>query len=155
MYMSIESSIKLLLGIRYMDITNCRCNEVNPMVPRTCLYSGFTLEGLNKSFFHRFYQFVEFNEYVINIRYKYKVNSKWNMYLVIFLCRKNQTHLQCITTECTDIRDGEHSEMMTCNECYRITVEIDNNIITSTNDTFCYREDPQITSVSRNATIIR
>lgn len=43
--------------------------------------------------------------------------------------------------ECIDIRDGKYLEMMMCNECYWIIVEIDNNIIISINDIFCYRED--------------
>lgn len=44
---------------------------------------------------------------------------------------------------------------MTCNECFPITVKIDDDVITSSKDTFCYTDDPQIISVSRNTTIMR
>lgn len=44
---------------------------------------------------------------------------------------------------------------MTCNKCFPITVKIDDDVITSSNDKFCYTDDLQILSVSRNTTIMR
>lgn len=70
-----------------------------------------------------------------------------------YLCyRKNQTHIEFKTRGCWEIIQ---EKKMTCNECFPITVKIDDDVITSSNDTFCYRDDPQIINVSRNTTIMR
>lgn len=65
--------------------------------------------------------------------------------------RKNQTHIEFKTRGCWEIIQ---EKKMTCNECFPITVKIDDDVITSSNDTFCYRDDPQIINVSRNTTIM-
>ncbi|XP_052679383.1 hepatocyte growth factor receptor-like [Crassostrea angulata] len=64
---------------------------------------------------------------------------------------KNQTHIEFKTRACWEIIQGKN---MTCNECFPITVKINDDVITSSNDTFCYTNDPQIISVSRNTTIM-
>lgn len=74
--------------------------------------------------------------------------------IVYYLHRRNQTQVECKTSECQEIKDGSVERRMTCNDCYPIKFTIDGDVVEN-NESFCYREDPQITYVSRNGTILR
>ncbi|XP_061187116.1 hepatocyte growth factor receptor-like [Saccostrea echinata] len=67
---------------------------------------------------------------------------------------ETKTQVQCRTSECIDIRNSQIEEPMTCNECYPVKFVIDSTILTDENDTFCYSENPEITAISRNKTIV-
>lgn len=102
--------------------------------------------------------------FILSLRWKSDKVCKKNPFLIMqtihqsinqskYLCyRKNQTHIEFKTRGCWEIIQ---EKKMTCNECFPITVKIDDDVITSSNDTFCYRDDPQIINVSRNTTIMR
>ncbi|XP_062614200.1 hepatocyte growth factor receptor-like, partial [Saccostrea cucullata] len=66
---------------------------------------------------------------------------------------KTKTQVQCRTSECIEIRNSQIEQRMTCKECYPVRFEIDSTILTDEKDTFCYKENPEITGISRNKTI--
>lgn len=78
---------------------------------------------------------------------------QWKCKCILHLLRRNRTHLECTTNECLEIRDGSMGHMA-CNECYPIKFTIDGNVVEN-NESFCYREKPWITYISRNSTILR